>query len=74
MKQKSEVFFPPNILESLAARKWAAIHTSSLNLDSLLIDGKQTVLSFFLHGSFVLKYADSSNQRDYFLHVLLVNE
>ena len=28
--------------------------------------------SLFLHGSFVLEYADSSNQRDFFLYGLLV--
>ena len=37
-------------------------------IDSLVVYWKLTVLSFVLHGSFVLKYADSSNQRDFFLH------
>ena len=36
-------------------------------IDSLLEDWKLTALSFFLHGSFVLRYADSSNQRHFFL-------
>ena len=37
-------------------------------IDSFLVDRKLTVLSFFLHNSFVLKYADSSNHGDFFLH------
>ena len=43
-----------------------------LTIDSLLIDWKLTVLYFFLHGFFVLKYADSSNRRGFFLHGSLV--
>ena len=35
----------------------------------LLFDWKRTVLLFFLHGPFVLKYTDSSNQRDFFFMV-----
>ena len=38
------------------------------NIDFLfVVDWKLTVLSFFLHGSFVLEYTDSSNQRYIFL-------
>ena len=33
------------------------------NIDFLLVDLKLTALSFFLLGSFVLQYVDSSNQR-----------
>ena len=40
----------------------------SRTIDSLLIDWKLTFLSFPLHGSFVPQYADSSDQRDIFLH------
>ena len=36
-------------------------------INSLLEDWKLTALSFFLHGSFVLRYADSSNKRLFFL-------
>ena len=35
-------------------------------IDFLLVERKLTVLSFFLHGSFFLEYADSFNQRDFF--------
>ena len=38
----------------------------------LFLDRKLTVLSFFLCSSFVLEYADSSNQRDFFLRGSLV--
>ena len=38
----------------------------------LLLDWKLTVLSFYLHGSFVLKYSDSFNQSNFFLHGSLV--
>ena len=42
-------------------------------IDSLLVDWKMIVLSFFLHGSFVLKYYENSfNQRDFFFHGSLV--
>ena len=38
-----------------------------------LVDWELIVLLlFFLHGSFALKYADSSNQRDFLLHSSLV--
>ena len=36
------------------------------NIDSLLLDWKLRVLYFF-HGCFFLEYANSSNQRDFFL-------
>ena len=45
---------------------------SACTINSLLVDLKLTVLSFFLHGSYFLKYADSSNYRDFFLHGSLV--
>ena len=44
----------------------------SPTLETLLVDWKLIVFSFFLHGSFVLKYTDSSNQRDSFLYGSLV--
>ena len=45
------------------------LRRDSLNVDSLLVGWKLTVLLFFFRqGLFVLKYADSSNQRDFFLH------
>ena len=34
----------------------------------LLVDWRPAVLSFFLRGLFVQQDADSSNQRDFFLH------
>ena len=34
--------------------------------DSLLVDWKLTFLWFFLYNSFVLKFAGSSNERDFF--------
>ena len=43
-------------------------------LDSLLVFWKLTVLSFFLHGPFVVKYADSAYQRDFFLCETLVHQ
>ena len=43
-------------------------------MHSLLIDWKLTVVSFFLHGLLVLKYADSSNQRHFFLRGLFALE
>ena len=43
-------------------------------MDSLLVDWKLSVLSYFLHGTLVLKYADSSDQRDFFLHGSFVLE
>ena len=46
--------------------------TYGSNIDSSLVDGKLTVLSFFLHRLFVLQYAESSNQRNFFLQSLLV--
>ena len=36
-------------------------------IDSLLVDWKLTGLPYFLHGLVVLKYADSSDQHDFFL-------
>ena len=41
-------------------------------IDFLLVDWKLTVFSFIFHGSFVLEYADSFNQRDFVLHGSLV--
>ena len=41
----------------------------SLTNDSLLVDWKLTVWSFFFHGSYVLEYANSSNQGDSFFTV-----
>ena len=41
-------------------------------LDSLLVFWKLTVLYFFLHGLFVVKYADLGFQRDFFLRRTLV--
>ena len=41
-------------------------------INSLFVDWKQTILSSFVHGSFVLDYADSSDERDFFLHGLLI--
>ena len=37
-------------------------------INFFLVGWKLTVLSVFLHGSLVLKYADLSNQRDFFVH------
>ena len=47
-------------------RPTGGLHLCCTNIYSLLIDWKLTALSFFLHGLFVLKYAKSSNQRDFF--------
>ena len=47
-----------------------APETNALPLDQQA--GKLTILSFFFHDLFVLKYAHSSNQHHIFLHRLLV--
>ena len=43
-------------------------------IDSVLVDWKLTILSFFLHSSLILKYANSLYQCDFFRHCLLVLE
>ena len=39
---------------------------NSQAIDFLLVDWKLTVFPFFLHGLFVVDYAESSNERDIF--------
>ena len=49
----------------------ACHRTASNHVSLFLVDWKLTVSSFF-HCLFVLKYANSSNQRDYSIHGLFV--